>query len=130
MTPAERWGEEGARTVRPDRVVGCAGWRAEKERLREGMLADGTLIRLHPQKAPGCTLHRSHPSDVARTEHLTFIASRTREDAGPTNNWMAPDEAKKRVGPLFSGVMKSRTMYLPPSLICPPASPFTKPPFQ
>jgi phosphoenolpyruvate carboxykinase (GTP) len=90
------------------------------------MLADGTLIRLHPQKAPGCTLHRSHPSDVARTEHLTFIASRTREDAGPTNNWMAPDEARKRVGPLFSGVMKGRTMYVIPYLMGPPGSSFSK----
>ncbi len=126
MTPAERWVEEVARTVRPDRVVWCDGSRAEKERLREGMLADGTLIRLHPQKAPGCTLHRSHPSDVARTEHLTFIASRTREDAGPTNNWMAPDEAKKRVGPLFSGVMKGRTMYVVPYLMGPPGSSFSK----
>ncbi|HXB57294.1 MAG TPA: phosphoenolpyruvate carboxykinase (GTP) [Vicinamibacteria bacterium] len=126
MTPAERWVEEVAGTVRPDRVVWCDGSGAEKERLREGMLADGTLIRLHPQKAPGCTLHRSHPSDVARTEHLTFIASRTREDAGPTNNWMAPDEARKRVGPLFSGVMKGRTMYVVPYLMAPPGSSFSK----
>jgi phosphoenolpyruvate carboxykinase (GTP) len=126
MTPAERWVDEVAGTVRPDRVVWCDGSGAEKERLREGMLADGTLIRLHPQKAPGCTLHRSHPSDVARTEHLTFIASRTREDAGPTNNWMAPDEARKRVGPLFSGVMKGRTMYVIPYLMGPPGSSFSK----
>jgi phosphoenolpyruvate carboxykinase (GTP) len=126
MTPAERWVEEVARTVRPDRVVWCDGSGAEKERLLEGMLADGTLIRLHPKKAPGCTLHRSHPSDVARTEHLTFIASRTREDAGPTNNWMAPEEARKRVGPLFSGVMKGRTMYVVPYLMGPPGSPFSK----
>jgi phosphoenolpyruvate carboxykinase (GTP) len=90
------------------------------------MLADGTLIRLHPKKAPGCTLHRSHPSDVARTEHLTFIASRTRDDAGPTNNWMAPEEARKQVGPLFSGVMKGRTMYVVPYLMGPPGSSFSK----
>jgi phosphoenolpyruvate carboxykinase (GTP) len=126
MTPAERWVDEVAGTVRPDRVVWCDGSGAEKERLREGMLADGTLIRLHPQKAPGCTLHRSHPSDVARTEHLTFIASRRREDAGPTNNWMAPEEARKRVGPLFAGVMKGRTMYVVPYLMGPPGSPFSK----
>jgi phosphoenolpyruvate carboxykinase (GTP) len=126
MTPAERWVEEVAGTVRPDRVVWCDGSGAERDRLREGMLADGTLIRLHPKKAPGCTLHRSHPSDVARTEHLTFIASRRREDAGPTNNWMAPEEARKRVGPLFAGVMKGRTMYVVPYLMGPPGSPFSK----
>jgi phosphoenolpyruvate carboxykinase (GTP) len=126
MTPAEGWVEEVAGTVRPDRVVWCDGSAAEKARLLEGMLADGTLIRLHPKKAPGCTLHRSHPSDVARTEHLTFIASRTREDAGPTNNWMAPEEARKRVGPLFSGVMKGRTMYVVPYLMGPPGSSFSK----
>ncbi|HWW93037.1 MAG TPA: phosphoenolpyruvate carboxykinase, partial [Vicinamibacteria bacterium] len=126
MTPAERWVDEVAGTVRPDRVVWCDGSAAERERLREGMLADGTLIRLHPQKAPGCTLHRSHPSDVARTEHLTFIASRAREDAGPTNNWMSPEEARKRVGPLFSGVMKGRTMYVVPYLMAPPGSSFSK----
>jgi phosphoenolpyruvate carboxykinase (GTP) len=126
MTPAERWVEEVARTVRPDRVVWCDGSGGEKERLLDGMLADGTLIRLHPKKAPGCTLHRSHPSDVARTEQLTFIASRAREDAGPTNNWMAPEEARQRVGPLFSGVMKGRTMYVVPYLMGPPGSPFSK----
>jgi phosphoenolpyruvate carboxykinase (GTP) len=126
MTPAERWVEEVAGTVRPDRVVWCDGSAAERARLREGMLADGTLISLHPKKAPGCTLHRSHPSDVARTEHLTFIASRRREDAGPTNNWMAPEEARKRVGPLFSGVMKGRTMYVVPYLMGPPGSSFSK----
>ena len=90
------------------------------------MLADGTLLRLDPRQAPGCTLHRSHPTDVARTEHLTFISSRRQEDAGPTNNWMAPDEARRRVGPLFEGVMQGRTMYVVPYVMGPPGSPFSK----
>jgi phosphoenolpyruvate carboxykinase (GTP) len=90
------------------------------------MLRDGTLHRLDPQAGPGCFLHRSHPSDVARTEHLTFIASRRKEDAGPTNNWMSPDEARARVGPLFQGVMKGRTMYVVPYVMGPLGSPFSK----
>src|SRR5688500_3091990 len=85
MTPAERWVEEVARTTRPDRVVWCDGSRAENERLVESMLADGTLLALDPVEAPGSTVHRSHPTDVARTEHLTFISSHRQEDAGPTN---------------------------------------------
>ena len=126
MTPAERWVEDVARVTRPDRVVWCDGSEAENVRLLEGMLADGTLLRLHPEKAPGCTLHRSHPSDVARTEHLTFIASRARDDAGPTNNWMSPAEARKRVWPLFESVMKGRTMYVVPYVMGPLGSPFRK----
>src|SRR5918994_5788232 len=126
MTPAERWVDEVALATKPDRVVWCDGSRAEKDRLVEGMLADGTLLALDPRQAPGCTLHRSHPSDVARTEHLTFIASRRQEDAGPTNNWMAPEEARRRVGPLFEGVMKGRTLFVVPYVMGPPGSPFSK----
>jgi phosphoenolpyruvate carboxykinase (GTP) len=118
--------DDVARTTRPDRVAWCDGSEAENARLVEGMLADGTLIALNPERAPGCTLHRSHPSDVARTEHLTFIASRRKEDAGPTNNWMSPDDARARVGPLFEGVMKGRTMYVVPYVMGPPGSPFSK----
>ena len=126
MTPAERWVEGAEKRVRPDRVVWCDGSEAENERLLEEMLADGTLLRLHAEKAPRCYLHRSHPSDVARTEHLTFIASRSKEDAGPTNNWMSPEEAGRRVLPLFEGVMKGRTMYVVPYVMGPLASPFSK----
>jgi phosphoenolpyruvate carboxykinase (GTP) len=126
MTTVERWVEEMARTTQPARVVWCDGSEDENQRLVEGMLGDGTLHRLDPQQAPGCYLHRSHPSDVARTEHLTFIASRRQEDAGPTNNWMSPDDARARVGPLFQGVMKGRTMYVVPYVMGPLGSPFSK----
>jgi phosphoenolpyruvate carboxykinase (GTP) len=126
MTPAERWVDEVARTTRPQRVAWCDGSEEEGRRLVDGMVADGTLLRLHPTAAPGCTLHRSHPSDVARTEHLTFIASRDKRDAGPTNNWMAPAEARSRVGPLFEGVMKGRTMYVIPYVMGPLGSPFSR----
>ena len=107
-------------------MVWCDGSRAENDRLVEGMLKDGTLLALDQSRAPGCTLHRSHPSDVARTEHLTFISSRLKDDAGPTNNWMSPDDARRRVGPLFEGVMAGRTMYVVPYVMGPPGSPFSK----
>ena len=126
MTPVERWVDEVARKTRPQRVVWCDGSEEEGRRLVDGMVADGTLLRLNPAAAPGCTLHRSHPSDVARTEHLTFIASRDKRDAGPTNNWMAPSEARTRVGPLFDGVMKDRTMYVVPYVMGPLGSPFSR----
>jgi len=126
MTPAEAWVDEVARATRPDRVVWCDGSEEENRRLVDQMLNDGTLLRLNPAEAPGCTLHRSHPSDVARTEHLTFIASRQKDDAGPTNNWMSPDDARQRVWPLFSGAMKGRTMFVVPYVMGPPGSPFSK----
>jgi phosphoenolpyruvate carboxykinase (GTP) len=125
MTPAETWVREVETLTRPDRVVWCDGSEAEYQRLLEDMLADGTLHRLHPDW-PGCYLHRSHPSDVARTEHLTFIACRRREDAGPTNNWMSPADARQRVRPLFEGAMKGRTMYVVPYVMGPLGSPFSK----
>jgi phosphoenolpyruvate carboxykinase (GTP) len=126
MKPVERWVEQVSSTLRPDRVVWCDGSDAENTRLVDGMLADGTLQRLDPGAAPGCYLHRSHPSDVARTEHLTFIASRTRDAAGPTNNWMSPDEARQRVWPLYDGAMRGRTLYVVPYVMGPLGSPFSK----
>jgi phosphoenolpyruvate carboxykinase (GTP) len=126
MKPIERWVEDVEATLKPARVAWCDGSAAESERLVDGMLADGTLLGLDPAAAPGSYLHRSHPSDVARTEHLTFIASRERDDAGPTNNWMSPGEARSRVWPLFEGAMKGRTMYVVPYVMGPLGSPFSR----
>jgi phosphoenolpyruvate carboxykinase (GTP) len=126
MTPAERWVDEVEKTTQPDKVVWVDGSQAENDRLVGEMLASGTLQRLNEKEAPGSTLHRSHSSDVARTEHLTFIASGKQEDAGPTNNWMAPADARAKVGPLFEGVMKGRTMYAIPYVMGPLGSPFSK----
>ncbi|MBW2316925.1 MAG: phosphoenolpyruvate carboxykinase (GTP) [Deltaproteobacteria bacterium] len=127
MTPAEAWVERVAGRTRPDRVVWCDGSEQESDRLRGEMLGDGTLIELNQREAPGCTLHRSDPGDVARVEHLTFICSDEKQDAGPTNNWMPPREAREeRVGPLFDGVMKGRTMYVVPYVMGPVGSPFSK----
>lgn len=90
------------------------------------MLRDGTFIELNQKSYPNCYLHRSNPNDVARTEGLTFICARKKEDAGPTNNWMAPTEAKDKVRPLFDGCMTGRTMYVMPYIMGPAASPYSK----
>ncbi len=122
----DSWIEECARLAQPDRVVTCDGSAEEYDRGVEGMLRDGTVERLNPESYPGCLLHRSHPSDVARSEHLTFICSEREEDAGPTNNWMSPREAAERVLPLFQGCMKGRTLYVVPYLLGPERSPYAK----
>jgi phosphoenolpyruvate carboxykinase (GTP) len=125
-TPLEQWVNDVTKTTRPQKVVWCDGTEAEYEGLIEHMLDDGTLIRLNQEAYPGCYLHRSHPSDVARTEHLTFICSPERDDAGPTNNWMPPKEARDKVGKLFDGSMQNRTMYVVPYIMGPIESPYSK----
>jgi phosphoenolpyruvate carboxykinase (GTP) len=119
---AEKWVNEVAALTQPSRVVWCDGSKAEYDTLIDTMLHDGTLIQLNPRTYPNCYLHRSHPQDVARTEQLTFICTRTKEDAGPTNNWMDPAEAKKKAGAWFKGSMKGRTMYVIPYLMGPAGS--------
>ena len=119
---AEKWVDEAAALTQPSRVVWCDGSKAEYDSLIEGMLRDGTLLALNPRTYPNCYLHRSHPLDVARTEQLTFINSRNKDDAGPTNNWMAPAEAKQKAGAYFKGSMKGRTMYVIPYLMGPAGS--------
>jgi len=123
---ARRWVDDVAAKCRPEDVVWCDGSEAERERLVEAAVRAGDLIPLNQQKLPGCYLHRSDPNDVARTEHLTFICTRDKDDAGPTNNWMTPAEAYDRLSTLFAGAMKGRTMYVVPFLMGPPGSPFGK----
>jgi phosphoenolpyruvate carboxykinase (GTP) len=125
-TPVEQWVNDVAKMTRPQKVVWCDGSEAEYEGLIERMLDDGTLMRLNQEAYPDCYLHRSHPSDVARTEHLTFICSPERDDAGPTNNWMSPKDARDNVGKLFDGSMQSRTMYVVPYIMGPVESPYSK----
>jgi phosphoenolpyruvate carboxykinase (GTP) len=107
-TVAQRWVSEAAGLTQPSRVVWCDGSKAEYDSLIEAMLQDGTLLPLNPKTYPNCYLHRSHPSDVARTEQLTFICSRDKDAAGPTNNWISPIEAKATAGALFRGSMRGR----------------------
>jgi phosphoenolpyruvate carboxykinase (GTP) len=125
-TPVEQWVDECARLTKPAKIVWCDGSQAENDRLVEEMLRDGTYVQLNETTHPRCYLHRSNPNDVARTENLTFICTRTKEAAGPTNNWMAPQQAKDKVRPLFDGAMKGRTMYVVPYILGPEKSPYSK----
>ena len=118
----EKWVDEVAGLTRPAKVRWADGSKAEYDRLIGDMLQDGTLLPLNPRTYPGCYLHRSHPSDVARTEQLTFICTRTREEAGPTNNWMEPGEGKEKVRALLRGAMQGRPMWVVPYLMGPAGS--------
>ena len=121
-----QWVEEVARLTQPDRIHWCDGSETESRALTEKMVADGTLIPLNPQTHPNCYLHRSSVSDVARVEHLTFVCSRERADAGPNNHWMAPAEAHAKVDGLFAGCMRGRTMYVVPYCMGPIESPIAR----
>ncbi len=125
-TALQTWVDEVARLTKPSIIHWCDGSEAENARLIEDMLASGTLHRLNQTKHPNCYLHRSDPSDVARTEHLTFICSAKQEDTGPTNNWMGPADAKRKLTPLYDGAMKGRTMYVIPYVMGPLGSPLSK----
>ncbi|PYT74539.1 MAG: phosphoenolpyruvate carboxykinase (GTP) [Acidobacteria bacterium] len=125
-TPLQNWVEEAARLTKPERVVYCDGSEAEYRRMVELMLRAGDTVTLNQKAYPNCHLHRSSVNDVARTEHLTFICSRDKDDAGPTNNWMDPDAAKHKVGRLFDGAMRGRTMYVVPYIMGPAVSPISK----
>jgi phosphoenolpyruvate carboxykinase (GTP) len=120
------WVAECARLTNPDRIVWCDGSEAERRRLTDEAVAAGVLIPLNREKRPGCYLHRSNPNDVARTEEVTFICSPTKDGAGVTNNWMAPDEAYAKLGALLKGSMAGRTMYVIPYVMGPLGSPFAK----
>jgi phosphoenolpyruvate carboxykinase (GTP) len=120
------WVGDCAALCQPDRVVWCDGSEAEKERLTKHAVETGVLIPLNPQKRPGCYLHRSNPNDVARVEHLTFICTKTKEGAGPTNNWMSPEEAYGKLTKLFDKSMKGRTLYVIPYVMGPLGSPLAK----
>ena len=120
------WVEEVARLTRPARVVWCDGSEEERARLTEQAVRERILIPLNDRQRPGCYLHRSHPNDVARTEDATFICTPTREQAGPTNNWMAPEETYRNLRDWLRGSMRRRTMYVVPYLMGPPGSEFTR----
>src|ERR671923_353727 len=125
-TPLEQWVEECAQLTHPKNIHWCDGSEAEYQHMIHDMLETGTLIELNQKEYPGCYLHRSDPTDVARTEHLTYVCTGEREDAGPNNNWMAPAEAKTKVGALFNGSMRGRTMYVVPYIMGPVASPYSQ----
>ncbi|HEY0179018.1 MAG TPA: phosphoenolpyruvate carboxykinase domain-containing protein, partial [Dokdonella sp.] len=121
-----RWVDEVALATRPERIHWCDGSDAEYRELLARMQRDGTLVALNADTHPDCWLHRSDPSDVARVEHLTFVCTRERDDAGPNNHWMAPDAAHAKIDALFAGCMRGRTLYVVPYCMGPIDSPLAR----
>ncbi|MDH3769113.1 MAG: phosphoenolpyruvate carboxykinase domain-containing protein, partial [Gammaproteobacteria bacterium] len=122
----KQWVDDVASHTRPERIHWCDGSAAENRALVSEMLADGTLHTLDQKRWPNCYLHRSATNDVARVEHLTFICTENENDAGPNNNWMAPDEAHRLVDGLFAGCMKGRTLYVVPYCMGPIDSAYSR----
>ncbi len=120
------WVDEVRALCEPDAVVWCDGSEEERDRLYAEAVAAGVFLPLNPELQPGSYLHRSDPSDVARTEHLTFICTEDKAAAGPNNNWMSPEDAYAKLTPLYQGAMKGRTLYVVPFIMGPAGSPFSK----
>ncbi|MCL5674877.1 MAG: phosphoenolpyruvate carboxykinase (GTP) [Candidatus Omnitrophica bacterium] len=135
-TALEKWVNEQAELTKPDKIYWCDGSEEEKHRLietgkkEEKINGNPVFFQLNHKLWPNAYLHRSHPSDVARTEHLTYVCYPEKEDAGPNNNWMGAEEAKAKIRKLFDGCMKGRTMYVLPYLMGHPDSPYAKPSVQ
>jgi phosphoenolpyruvate carboxykinase (GTP) len=131
-TPLEKWVEEQAKLTKPDKIYWCDGSEKEARKLLEiGMNEEkiGTtpiFQELNHKSWPNAYFHRSHPTDVARTEHLTFVCHSQKEFAGPNNNWMDPAEAKRMMAKLSDGCMRGRTMYVMPYMMGHPKSPYAK----
>lgn len=121
-----QWVKETAALTQPASVHWCNGSGDEYRSLIALMLESGDLLPLNGDTFPGCYLHRSHPSDVARVEHLTFVCPPKRADAGPNNNWMDPGEAHLHMDALFAGCMRNRTMYVIPYCMGPLDSPYAR----
>ena len=127
MSPAvSEWVTSVRQLTQPERVHWCEGSDDEYRALIAELEASGELQKLNEAHYPNCFLARSHPSDVARVEHLTFVCTTDREDAGPNNHWMAPADAKAKMLGLFEGCMKGRTLYVVPYCMGPIDSPYSR----
>ncbi|HUK01123.1 MAG TPA: phosphoenolpyruvate carboxykinase (GTP) [Steroidobacteraceae bacterium] len=120
------WVEQVRQLTQPAAVHWCEGSAAEIRDLTAKLVASGELKELAAAQYPGCHLARSHPSDVARVEHLTFVCTRSKEDAGPNNHWMSPEVAHEKMRGLFAGCMRGRTLYVIPYCMGPIDSPFAR----
>ncbi|HNV79874.1 MAG TPA: phosphoenolpyruvate carboxykinase (GTP) [Thermomonas sp.] len=121
-----QWVLDVARLTRPEAIQWCDGSDSEYDALVAKMQDDGTLLPLNPDTHPNSWLHRSHPDDVARVEHLTFVCTPEQEDAGPNNHWMSPADGHARMDALFDGCMQGRTMYVIPYCMGPIDSPLSR----
>ncbi len=121
-----QWVNEVSELTRPDKIHWCTGSEDENRQLIAEMLESGVFIELNQETHPGCYLHRSDPNDVARVEHVTFICTPEREDAGPNNHWMEPQEAKAKMRDLYDGCMQGRTLYVVPYCMGPIDSPLSR----
>ncbi len=121
-----KWLSEIRELVQPDKEMWITGEEAQLEELRKEAVATGEMIKLNEEKLPGCYLHRTKPNDVARVEDRTFICSRKKENAGPTNNWCDPQEMYKRLYDIARGTYRGRTMYIIPFSMGPIGSPLAK----
>ncbi len=120
------WVDEVAALCKPDKIVWIDGSDEQLKALRDEAIATGEMTELNQEKLPGCLWHHTAKNDVARVENRTFICAKTKEDAGPTNNWMDPEEMKAKLRPLYDGAMKGRTMYVIPYCMGPLGSPLSK----
>lgn len=120
------WVDEVKALCKPDKVVWIDGSEEQLKALRDEAIATGEMTELNQEKLPGCLWHHTAKNDVARVENRTFICTSDKEDVGPTNNWMAPEEMKAKLRPLYDGAMQGRTMYVIPYCMGPVGSPFSK----
>ena len=121
-----QWVDDVASLTKPDSIHWCDGSDSENADLIARMTADGTFLPLNETSYPNCFLHLSDPNDVARVEHLTFVCTTDREDAGPNNHWMSPNEAHAKIDELFDGCMRGRTLYVVPYCMGPIDSPLSR----